>query len=92
MLYNAYEMQRSLMSGASAMASVWSEVLSNPANPLSALGVGQVAASALDVFAHAAMPRGKPSFAIDSVEVEGESYSRYGIDCHAAPFRQSPAL
>jgi poly(3-hydroxybutyrate) depolymerase len=75
MLYNAYEMQRSLMSGASAMASVWSEVLSNPANPLSALGVGQVAASALDVFAHAAMPRGKPSFAIDSVEVEGESYS-----------------
>ncbi|RVU04237.1 polyhydroxyalkanoate depolymerase [Novosphingobium umbonatum] len=75
MLYNAYEMQRSLMSGASAMASVWSEVLSNPANPLSALGVGQVAASALDVFAHAAMPRGKPAFAIDSVEVAGESYS-----------------
>jgi len=75
MLYNAYEMQRSLMSGASAMASVWSEVLSNPANPLSALGVGQVAASALDVFAHAAMPRGKPSFAIDSVTVEGESFS-----------------
>ena len=75
MLYNAYEMQRSLLSGASAWASVMAETLTNPANPMAALGVGQVMASALDVFSHAAMPRGKPSFDIQTVTVDGASHS-----------------
>jgi poly(3-hydroxybutyrate) depolymerase len=74
MLYNAYEMQRSLLSGASAWASVMAETLTNPANPMAALGLGQVMASALDVFSHAAMPRGKPSFNIETVTVDGVSH------------------
>ncbi|WP_168603395.1 polyhydroxyalkanoate depolymerase [Novosphingobium sp. SG707] len=74
MLYNAYEMQRSLLSGASAWASVMAETLTNPANPMAALGLGQVMASALDVFSHAAMPRGKPNFDIETVTVDGVSH------------------
>ena len=74
MLYNAYELQRSLLSGASAWASVMAEMVTSPASPIAALGVGQVMKSALDVFAHASMPRGKPEFGIDTVEVDGHSH------------------
>ncbi|MDB5673528.1 MAG: esterase [Sphingomonas bacterium] len=69
MLYNAYEMQRSMLAGASAMANFGAGMLSNPANPFSYFGGGPVLASALEVFAHAAAPRGKPDFAIDHVMV-----------------------
>lgn len=74
MLYSAYEVQRSLLAGASALANAGIELLNNPANPLSYFGGGPILASALDVFAHAAAPRGKPSFnlpttVIDDVEV-----------------------
>ena len=69
MLYDAYEFQRSMLSGASAMASFGAGMLHNPANPFSYFGGGQVLASALEVFAHAAAPRGKPAFGITSVEV-----------------------
>ncbi|MDE2301108.1 MAG: polyhydroxyalkanoate depolymerase, partial [Sphingomonadales bacterium] len=74
MLYNLYEMQRSWLAGASAWASVVSEVMSNPALPLGYLGAGPVVASALEVFAHAAMPRGKPVFGIESVTVDGVAH------------------
>ena len=67
LLYNAYELQRNLLSGVSAWASVGAEILSNPALPIGYFGVGPVMASALDVFAHAAAPRGKPTFGIESV-------------------------
>lgn len=71
MLYDAYELQRSLLTGAGAWSSIAAQSLNNPANPLRYLGFGQLAASALDVFAHAATPRGKPSFGIAMVEVNG---------------------
>lgn len=73
MLYNMYEMQRSMLASASAMAEWSAEILQNPANPFSYTGMGPVVASALDVFAHAAAPRGKPIFGIESVEIEGEA-------------------
>ena len=69
MLYNAYEMQRSMLAGASAMANFGAGMLSNPANPFAYFGGGPVLASALEVFAHAAAPRGKPAFDIDHVMV-----------------------
>ncbi len=69
MLYNAYEMQRSMLAGASAMANFGAGMLNNPANPFSYFGGGPVLASALEVFAHAAAPRGKPAFDIDHVMV-----------------------
>lgn len=71
MLYNAYELQRNWMAGASAIATAGMEFLQHPANPFSYFGGGPVLASALDVFAHAAAPRGKPAFGLDSTEIDG---------------------
>jgi len=71
MLYNAYEMQRSLLAGASAFANMGVELLQNPVNPFAYFGGGPVLASALDVFAHAAAPRGKPAFGLIQTEIDG---------------------
>ncbi len=73
-LYNAYEMQRAVMSGASAWASISAALLSNPALPMGKFGFGQILASALEVFAHAAAPRGKPAFGIKTVTVDGKAH------------------
>ena len=70
MLYGAYEMQRSMLAGASAMANFSAGLLNNPANPFAYFGGGPVLASALEVFAHAAAPRGKPEFALDHTIVD----------------------
>jgi poly(3-hydroxybutyrate) depolymerase len=71
MLYNAYEMQRSLLAGASAMANFGAGLLQNPANPFAYMGGGPIVGSALEVFAHAAAPRGKPAFGLHSTVVDG---------------------
>jgi len=71
MLYHAYEMQRSLMAGASAMANFGAGLLQNPANPFAYLGGGAIMGSALEVFAHAAAPRGKPAFGFAHVAIDG---------------------
>ncbi|MBB3911061.1 polyhydroxyalkanoate depolymerase [Sphingomonas desiccabilis] len=71
MLYDAYEFQRSMLAGASAMANFGAGLLQNPANPFSYFGGGPVLASALEVFAHAAAPRGKPAFGITRTVVDG---------------------
>ncbi len=73
MLYNAYEIQRSLLASASAMATASMELLQNPANPFAYFGGGPMLASALDVFAHAAAPRGKPAFDLPTTEIDGET-------------------
>ncbi|HJS40973.1 MAG TPA: polyhydroxyalkanoate depolymerase [Sphingomicrobium sp.] len=73
MLYDAYEVQRSLLAGASRVASMGAGWLNNPANPLSYGSMGPIAAAALDVFAHAAASRGKPDFGIDKAKVGGKS-------------------
>ncbi len=75
MLYNAYELQKSWLNGASALASVAAEFLSNPALPLGYMGFGPVIASALEVFAHAAAPYGKPSFDLEMISAGGVSHS-----------------
>src|SRR3546814_1786440 len=74
MLYNAYELQRLWFAGASAWADASAEWLNNPSNPLSYSAMGPLVASALDVFAHASAPRGKPAFGFTSVMVGGEVY------------------
>ena len=71
MLYNAYEMQRSMMAGASAVANFGAGMLQNPANPFAYFGGGPIVGSALEVFAHAAAPRGKPAFGLDSTVING---------------------
>ena len=71
MLYNAYEMQRSLLAGASAFANISAKLLQSPAHPANYFGGGPVLASALEVFAHASAPRGKPAFGLTSTMVDG---------------------
>ena len=73
MLYQAYELQRSWLSSASALAAIGSEMLSNPALPLGYFGMGPMAASALEVFAHATATYGKPAWNIDAVKVDGKA-------------------
>lgn len=82
MLYDAYEVQRTLLAGASALANASVELLNNPANPFAYFGGGPILASALDVFAHAAAPRGKPAFGLDFVEIDGKLVPvREEIEC-----------
>jgi len=71
MLYDAYEMQRSLLAGASTLANMGAGWMQNPANPFAYSSMGPIVASALDVFAHASAPRGKPEFGLDTTIVEG---------------------
>ena len=73
MLYDIYEMQRSMLAGASAMADYTAGLLQNPANPFAYLGGGAVVGSALEVFAHASAPRGKPAFGLDSTVIDGRT-------------------
>jgi poly(3-hydroxybutyrate) depolymerase len=72
MLYDAYEVQRSLLEGASKLAGLGAGWLNNPSNPWGYTSMGPVVAASLEVFAHAAAPRGKPEFGIDSVRIGGK--------------------
>ena len=69
MLYDAYEVQRSFLAGASKLAGLGAGWLNNPANPWGYSSMGPVVAAGLQVFADAAAPHGKPEFGIDSVKV-----------------------
>lgn len=69
MLYDAYEVQRSLLSNASKWASMGAGWLNNPTNPFGYGSLGPIAAASLDVFAHASAPRGKPAFGITETNV-----------------------
>jgi poly(3-hydroxybutyrate) depolymerase len=71
MLYDAYEMQRSLLAGASTLANIGAGWLQNPANPFAYSQMGPIVGSALDVFAHASAPRGKPEFGLATTRVDG---------------------
>ena len=71
MIYDAYEMQRSLLGTASDWASIGAKLLSNPLLPVGYFGMGPVVASALRVFAGIYETRGKPAFGIETVTVDG---------------------
>jgi len=73
MLYDAWEMQRSLLAGVSTWANIGAGWLQNPANPFAYSGMGPIVSSALDVFAHASAPRGKPAFGLATTTVDGKS-------------------
>jgi poly(3-hydroxybutyrate) depolymerase len=69
MLYDAYEMQRSLLAGASKLAGLGAGWLNNPTNPWGYSSMGPLVAASLEVFAHASAPRGKPEFGIVEARV-----------------------
>ncbi len=71
MLYETYEIGRGVLAGASALARAGSSWFGSAANPLAYTGLGEVAAASLEVFAHAAAPRGKPAFGLDHTVIDG---------------------
>jgi poly(3-hydroxybutyrate) depolymerase len=88
MLYNAYEMQRAWLAGASAWATMTAEMLQNVANPYSYVGGGPVLASALEVFAHASATRGKPAFGFTETVVDGKTVAVHEDVVLQKPFGQ----
>lgn len=73
MLYTAHEMQRAWLANMSTLATSTSQWLLNPNNPMSFVASSPVMARALEVFAHAAAPRGKPPFGLHTTIVDGVS-------------------
>jgi len=69
MLYDAYEVQRSFLAGASKLAGLGAGWLNNPANPWGYSSAGPLVAASLEVFAHASAPRGKPEFGLIETRV-----------------------
>jgi len=88
MLYDAYEMQRSLLAGASTLANIGAGWMQNPANPFSYSSMGPIVASALDVFAHASAPRGKPEFGLHHTSVDGREVAVHEEVVLRKPFGQ----
>ena len=73
MLYHAFDMQKNWLAGASALATAGAQVMQHPANPLGYFSGSPMFASALEVFAHASAPRGKPGFELYQTVVDGET-------------------
>jgi poly(3-hydroxybutyrate) depolymerase len=73
-LYDAYELHKSLLNSASNWASIGAQLLNNPALPMGYFGTGPMIASALQVFAQFHEERGKPDFNIRSVTIDGVEY------------------
>ncbi|WP_310497294.1 polyhydroxyalkanoate depolymerase [Sandarakinorhabdus sp.] len=71
MLYTAHEMQKAWLSSMGTAAEANSKWLLSPSNPFSFAPTSPVIARALEVFAHAAAPRGKPAFGLDTTIVDG---------------------
>jgi len=88
MLYDAYEMQRSFLAGASKLAGLGAGWLHNPANPFAYNSMGSVVAAGLEVFAHAASPRGKPEFGFHSTLVTGKQVAVHEEIVLRKPFGQ----
>src|SRR5215212_9578292 len=72
MLYDAYEVQRSFLAGASKLAGLGAGWLNNPSNPWAYSSMGSLVGASLEVFAHASAPRGKPEFGIESTHIGGK--------------------
>ena len=88
MLYDAYEVQRSFLAGASKLAGMSAGWLNNPANPIAYASGSPLIAAALDVFAHAAAPRGKPEFGLHQTVVKGKKVKVHEEILVQEPFGQ----
>jgi len=88
MLYDAYEVQRSFLAGASKLAGMSAGWLNNPANPVAYASGSPLIAAALDVFAHAAAPRGKPEFGLHQTVVKGRKIKVHEEILVREPFGQ----
>src|SRR3954467_6048143 len=69
LLYDAYEVQRSFLAGASKLAGLGAGWLTNPSNPWGYSSMGPIVAASLEVFANATAPHGKPEFGLEKAHV-----------------------
>src|SRR4030095_6895758 len=69
MLYDAKEVQRSLLTSASKLAGLGAGWLNNPTNPFGYSSMGPLVAAGLEVLPLASAPRGKPEFGIEEVQI-----------------------
>jgi poly(3-hydroxybutyrate) depolymerase len=89
MLYMGYDIQRSWLAGAGWIAQKQADFLNNFTNgPFNYGGMAPVAASALDVFAHSVLPRGKPAFGLDFVDIDGKHLPVTEVNEARKPFGQ----
>src|SRR5215212_3334578 len=88
MLYDAYEVQRSFLAGASKLAGFGAGWLNNPANPWGYSSMGPLVSASLEVFAHATAPHGKPEFGIESVHIRGKNVAVHEEILLRKPFGQ----
>ena len=88
MLYDAYEVQRSFLAGASKLAGLGAGWLSNPANPFAYNSMGPLVGASLEVFAHASAPRGKPDFDLHSTRVGRDEVAVHEEIALRKPFGQ----
>jgi poly(3-hydroxybutyrate) depolymerase len=72
MLYELYDANRAALAGASAFANGTASWLNHPMNPWSYTEFGGVTAAAMDVFAHASQPYGKPAFGFTHTQINGK--------------------
>lgn len=71
MMYNAFELQKTLLSPAVKLASATSRLLLHPRNPIGKTYLGRTIAANNEMFARIHRRYPKPSFGIDSIEVDG---------------------
>src|SRR5688572_7386 len=88
MLYDAYEVQRSWLAGASKFASMGAGWLNNPDNPLSYGSMWPIVGASLDVFAHASASRGKREFGLTETKVGQKSAAVHEEVVLRKPFGQ----
>jgi len=88
MLYTGYDIQRRWLAGAGWVAQKQADWLNSFAASPVYSGLAPVAASALEVFAHAVLPRGKPAFGLDTVEIDGKLLPVQEVNVACKPFGQ----
>ncbi len=88
MLYTSYEMQRAWLGVMGQWADYSSKMWGDTTNPFAYMGGGTVLSSALEVFAHAAAPRGKPAFGFTETLVDGEAAAVHEEIVLQKPFGQ----
>lgn len=88
MLYTSYEMQRAWLGAMGQWADFNSRLWGDTNNPFAYMGGGTVLSSALEVFAHAAAPRGKPAFGFTQTVVDGKTVAVHEDIVLQKPFGQ----
>ncbi len=88
MLYHAHDLQRMMLASAGRWAGMTAQTMEAFASPFVNGGAMPVVASALDVFAHAVAPRGKPAFGLTTTIIDGVSVAVEEVVEARKPFGQ----